>query len=238
MTDEFRVKWGNYYKICRLLFCKPSFVAEIKSIQFKWKIDADYDKGVFFYHTPRRIFNKAKKDAKKKRLAFFNALTKQEQASFVKDLLRLLSIFGLGKEWNIYIADIILSSVVDCPALNLNIATTEDNPDRLENKARVVLELNPDTSFTDIKMAFPMIKILQKNLWPSYVKNNFSSASIKNLTLLVKSYASKENGDNDFDIVAKIFDDNGKFIKKSEDKKNVNKIRKIKERMSRMTTFT
>lgn len=169
-----------------------------------------------------------------------SSLSLELQSSFFKDVCQLARDSDLGDEWLPSLVSAIIDHWFFPPIHNLHIQADEE-------KKRVVLELNPDTSLDDIKLALAEIQYLQKKLNPKFKKSNFTDKSFKKLTLhkkdrlfRAKKHHLSSNEDirimdsrtKDADIVADIWA-NAEDEKPDTDRKRISNLRQIRSRMKR-----
>lgn len=160
-----------------------------------------------------------------------SSLSPELQSSFFKDVRQLARDSDLGDEWLPSLVSVIIDHWFFPPIYNLHIQADEE-------KKRVVLQLNPDTSLDDIKLALAEIQYLQKKLNPKFKKSNFTDKSFKNLGIFKKDLSlrtSDESGQlNDGDIVGEIWSKEEDVSTKA-DKRRESILKQVRHRMKKGT---
>jgi len=105
---------------------------------------------------------------------------------FLDEINRLLENSELGHEWQIPFIVLILQGWLFPPTRNMDMKRTGK-----ENKGRVQLTINPDTSIEDIKGAWADVKRYQVKLWPKFQKTNFTKKSFKNIGIFWKDMETR-----------------------------------------------
>lgn len=151
------------------------------------------------------------------------------RSDFFQDIRKLAHDSGLGDEWLSTLVSVVIDHWLFPPIYNLHIQADE-------KKKRVVLELNPDTSLDDIKVALAEIQYLQRKLSPDFKKHNFTDNSFRNLGILKKDLLIRTTDDdvelNDLDIAGRIWS-NEEDINEKTDKKRVYRLRQTRHRLKK-----
>jgi len=100
---------------------------------------------------------------------------------FLTEIRKFSNFFNLGEEWILPLATLVLRGILCPPLFNLKITSGVS-----DEKGWVYLELGPNTSLSDIELAWPEIKARQSALWPNFKKTNFTKKSFEHLREYLK----------------------------------------------------
>lgn len=231
----------NDYLFLLKIYTDKNFNCDLRKLIKKWP--SSYRKKPLGYHRRYRDLKKINEKnatARKQRIEFVGELEKKDKMSdFYHDISLFMEKYDFGGEWFLTIADFIISDWFYPPAQNLNIK---------EDKKRVVLTLNPDTSFDDIKDVWPVVKKIQNKLWPDFEKINFTKKKHRNLFIAIcdlekriegkgvelDTVENKKYKTTDLDLVSKIWE-NETDISPEAERGKVSNLRQIRSRFRKKT---
>jgi len=239
-SDTYRNLFKNSHIFWETLHTDKAFSDSIFNLVEKWQSTYMKKPMGFFFTYKHDEIKKKNALAYSQRVAFVKSLHRMKSIELKKDIDDFLHENNLGQEWSNTLADLIISWWFYPPTFNLYIKAKRSE----NNKERITLTLNPDTSIDDITEAWGCIKKQQKELWPNFKRPNFSKASIRNLSIALKDIElrmmkSKTNmtleGDEwqkyvntDLDLVANIWEDADSS--NLDDKRRVIELRTIRKR--------
>ncbi len=182
-SDTYRNLFKNSFIFLDSLYTNKKFSDSITGLVDKWKSEhLKKPMGWFFDSDSYDEVKRKNAIAYSKRTAFINSLSAQKAIALSNDIDEFLDKNDLGQEWFNTITDFIISWWFSPPIYNLYIKAEKNK----KEKRRLVLTLNPDTSVDDIAEAWFWIKKQQKKLWPNFKRQNFSKASMNNLSIALK----------------------------------------------------